>query len=203
MSAQERSQQGFILLTVAMIGLLTTLLMGALVSHSVVTEARAVDQRLGEIRAHWVQMGHFRYAFSRIRQDYLCRDSDGVCNSNDSQQDSHMLEVLLTYLDEISAYRHVTFPDESANYWIDVGMTALVDPASTHGHSMHLIMRSSLPNTQSTLPVLQGLTQRAAPLEARFCVQLANWTDPCGPFGNNNFGGTLNGIYRIKRFSRM
>jgi hypothetical protein len=199
----QQAQQGFILIAVAVIGLVGTLVMASVLSSSVVLEARAVDQRLATIRAYWQVMGHFRYGFSRIRQDYLCRDSDGVCDPTSSQQDTFMLEVLTSYLDEINAHRRFTFREESTNYWIDIGTEAFVEPGTTHLHTMHLGMRNSFPGTQSTLPVLSGIAQTAARLEIKFCVHLAAWTNACGPLSSNNFGGTLNGYYRVKSLVRL
>jgi hypothetical protein len=195
------AQDGFILITVVVIGFVAALVMAGVLTAAVPREARAVDQKLADIRAYWLAQGHFRYAFSRIRQDYLCSDADGVCTGDQSQQDSDMAMVLNDYLNDITALRHMTYREESAGYWIDVGATALINPSATHAKSQYLMMRSSFPGTQSTLPTLAGIAQRAIPLEIRFCVHMTNWTDPCGSFSTNNFGGTLNGYYRITQIA--
>jgi hypothetical protein len=195
-------QEGFILIMVAVIGLVGTMVMAGVLGSSVVLERRAIDQELARIRAYWQIQGHFRYGFSRIRQHYMCTDGDGSCNDSDSLQDTQMVTVLQSYLNEINAHRRFTFREEPASYWIDIGTQAFREPGATHNHSQHLGMRSSFPGTQSTHPVLSGIAQRASPLEIRFCVHLDEWSDPCGGLGSNN-GGDLTGYYRVKRLFKL
>ena len=204
MRARPNSRQrGFILMTVALVGMIATLTMGSIFNSGVVQEQRAVETRLAEIRAYWQIMGHYHYAFSRIRQARLCADADGACNSSDNFQDVVMASILQGYLNEISALRRFTFPEESANYWIDIGTTAMQDPTpSKHPHSNHLWMRSTFPSTQSTLPILSGVESRFRRLELRMCVNMATQNTPCGPLSSNNFGGELNGLYRVMRLAK-
>jgi len=204
MNARRSGQSGYILMMVSVVGLVATMVVGSIFNGGVMQEQRAVDNHLAELRAYWAIMGHFHYAFSRVRGQKLCFDAAGNCPAYTSIQDDKTVQVLNAYLAEVNAYRRFTYPEESANYWIDIDRTGLVDDYPLkHLHSQWLMIRSSFPNTQSTLPVLANLVTRFKPLEVRFCTNMATQDTPCGPFNANNFGGTLNGLYRIRRLAPM
>jgi hypothetical protein len=205
MRGTRQGQRGYILIAVAVIGTVATMVMSSVFNGGVIQEQRAVSERLAEMRTYWAIMGHFHYGLSRIRQARLCDDSGGSCDPNSSVQDTAMAAVLRGYFSEINSYRRFTYPEESTtNYWIDIDRTALVDPnPARHNHSEHLWLRSSIPNTQSTLPALSGLRTRFRPLEMRICVNMTTQATPCGNIGSNNFGGNLNGLYRVRTLFRI
>ena len=198
-----QGQRGNILVPVMLVGLTCTLLMSALINRSVYLEQAAVENRLAESRAYWATMGHFRYALSRARHAVLCPNSGG-CSLNQNIKDTDKITALQSYLDEITAFRTFTYPDENAAYSIKIALTAAVDDDPTrHQFSGHLMMTSSYPTTGvSTLDVLSGLAQRFTPYRLRFCTGLASPYSACPPIASNN-GGNNNGYYSVKRFYRQ
>jgi hypothetical protein len=201
---RRQSQRGYILIMVAVFGTIATMVMSSVFNGGVIQEQRALDNRLAEMRAYWAIMGHFQYVFSRGHQQKYCNITTGACDPLVSIQDVQQTTVVQSYLGEITAYRRFAYPEESANYWIDIALTAMVDDYPLkHLHAQWLVMQSSFPNTQSTLPVLSGLATRFKPLEVRFCTNMTTQATACGVYNANNFGGTLNGLYRIRRLSRM
>jgi hypothetical protein len=201
-AATSQGQRGYILIAVAAIGTVATMVMSSVFNGGVIQEQRAVENRLAETRAYWAVMGHFRYGLSRIRRQKLC-DQFGSCGVDDNVKDTDMGLILTSHLNEISARRVFTYPEENAGYHIDIGMAAIADDTpGRHTYSGHLLMRSSFPNTQSTLPVLSGLATRFRPYELRFCVGVTNVNNPCGPLTVNN-DPQINGLYRIKRLARL
>jgi hypothetical protein len=177
--------------------------MGALINQSVYLEAASVENSLAQSRAYWATMGHFRYALSRVRHAGLCPNVGG-CISTDIFKDTDLVPALQSYLDEISALRIFTYPDENSGYTITINLTGTVDDDPTRQNfSGHLMMTSSYPTTGlSLLPVLSGLAQRFTPYQIRFCTGLASVNAPCGGISTNN-GGQPTGFYSVKRFYRM
>jgi hypothetical protein len=204
MRAARHSQQGNILLPVALIGLVITLTLSALMNHALVLEQVAVEDRLAEIRSYWATMGHFRYALSRTRHSGLCANYNflGICTSGNLKDDERV-PVLQNYLNEISAYRTWTYPEEAANYSIKIDLTAAVDDStSRHNYSGHLMITSSYPTSgASTLAILSGAPTRFMPYQLRFCAGLSNSGSSCGNISNNN-GGNATGYYSVKRLYR-
>ena len=202
MNRARKSQEGNILLPVVLIGLALSLSLGALMNHSLVLEQVAVENRLAETRAYWGVMGHFRYALSRTKHSGLCASYFlSVCTSS-NMKDDEKVPVLQNYLNEISALRTWTYPEENAGYSIKINLTAMEDDASHHNRSGHLVIRSSYPTSGvSTLDILHNAPNRFMPYELRFCVGLANSGSSCGVITNNN-GGNVTGYYSVKRFYR-
>ena len=186
-----------------MIGVICSLLMVSLISNALYLEAVAVDNRLAEMRAYWATMGHFRYALSRTGHSFLCIGS-GNCDAGDKAKDSEKAATLQSYLDEISAYRTFTYPEENVAYSIKINLTAAADDdPSRQNFSGHLMMTSSYPILGvSTLPVLLGLATRFTPYQLRFCAGLASAAALCGAIGSNN-GGANTAFFSVKRFYRM
>jgi hypothetical protein len=186
-----------------LIGLIGALLMGAFINYSVFIEQAAIENQLAETRAYWAIMGHFRYALSRQRHMGLCPDNLG-CGANQNIKDTDKLTVLQSYLDEISAYRTFTYPEENSLYSIKIDLTAAVDADPTRNpFSGYLQMVGSYPTSGvSTLPVLSGLAQRFAPLQLRMCTSLVNAYLNCGGVANNNNGGHPTGYYSVRRLFR-
>jgi hypothetical protein len=213
MRSARRRQRGNILLPVTLIGLIVTLTLSALMNHALVLEQVAVENRLAEIRSYWAVMGHFRYALSRTRHSWACPSNHNVitilgvsvdlgCPDN-SIKDTERVPVVQGYLNEISAYRTFTYPEEAAAYSIKIDLTTAVDDStSRHTYSGHLMITSSYPTTgASTLGILSGAPNRFMPLQLRFCAGLNNSGSSCGTIGNNN-GGNATGYYSVKRLYR-
>jgi hypothetical protein len=203
MSAKAIRQRGNLILPVALIGLVMTLALSAYMNHALFLEQVAVENRLAEIRSYWAAMGHFRYALSRTRYARLCPDEDD-CDFDDEYDDAAKAAALQSYLNEISAYRNWTYPDESAAYWINIELTAAPDDnPARDSKSGHLMVTSSYPTgSESALPILSGLPRRFAPFELRFCAGLPQANPVCGPIGNDN-GGNLTRYYSVKRLHRL
>jgi hypothetical protein len=207
MNRKAHGQRGNILIPVMLIGLTSTLVMGALINRSVYLEQAAVENRLAESRAYWATMGHFRYALSRQRRTGFCIDST-VCDPINyplyNIKDSDKATALQSYLDEISSLRTFNYPDENSGYRIMISLTgAPDDDPSRHAFSGYLMMSSSYPTTGvSTLPVLSGLAQRFTPYRMRFCTSLTSAYASCGSVSNNNNGGKPTGLYSVRRFLR-
>jgi hypothetical protein len=203
MRSRRSAQAGNLLVPVMLIGLTSTLLMGAVINYSVFIEQASVENQLAETRAYWAIMGHFRYALSRQRHLGFCPDSQG-CAANANIKDSDKQTVLQSYLDEISAYRTLTYPEENSSYSIKVNLTAAMDDnPSHHTYSGYMTILGSYPTAGvSTLPVLSGLAQRFAPLQIRFCSSLTSAFQACGGVTNNNNGGSPTGYYSIRRLYR-
>jgi hypothetical protein len=199
-----QNQRGNILVPVMLVGLTCTLLMSALINRSVYLEQAAVENRLAETRAYWATMGHFRYALSRARHAGLCPDSAG-CMPNQTIKDTDKITALQSYLDEITAFRTFTYPDENAAYSIRISLTAAVDDDPTRQQfSGYLMMTSSYPTTGvSTLDVLSGLAQRFTPYRLRFCTSLLSAYANCGAISGNNNNGRPTGYYSVSRFYRQ
>ena len=207
MNRNFHRQRGNILIPVMLIGLTSTLVMGALINRSVYLEQAAVENRLAESRAYWATMGHFRYAFSRQRRTGFCIDStvcDPIVYPVYNIKDTDKATALQSYLDEISSLRIFTYPDENSGYAIAINLTGTVDDDPTrHAFSGYLMMTSTYPTTGvSTLPVLSGLAQRFTPYRLRFCTSLTSAYVNCGSITNNNNGGKPTGFYSVKRFYR-
>jgi len=200
-------QRGNILIPVMLIGVTTTLVMGALINRSVFLEQAAVANRLAESRAYWATMGHFRYALSRQRHTGFCTDGN-VCDPVNyplyNMKDADKAVTLQSYFDEIATLRTFTYPDENSSYTITIALTAAPDDDPTrHTFSGYLMMSSSYPTGGvSTLPVLAGLAQRFTPYRLRFCTSLTSAYANCGSVTNNNNGGKPTGLYSVKRFYR-
>jgi len=77
MSSRRSRQTGNVLVPIMLIGLISTLMMGALINYSVFIEQAAVENQLAETRAYWAIMGHFRYAISRQRHAGFCPNTLG------------------------------------------------------------------------------------------------------------------------------
>jgi hypothetical protein len=207
MNREIHRQRGNILIPVMLIGLTSTLVMGALINRSVYLEQAAVENRLAESRAYWATMGHFRYALSRQRHAGFCLDST-VCDPISlplvNIKDADKAIALQSYLDEISGLRTFTYPDENSGYTITISLTgAPDDDPMRHVFSGYLMMTSSYPTTGvSTLPVLSGLAQRFTPYRLHFCTSLTSAYANCGSLTGNNNGGKPTGLYSVKRFYR-
>jgi hypothetical protein len=186
-----------------LIGLISTLLTGALINYSVFIERVAVENQLAETRAYWAIMGHFRYAISRERHAGLCPNSLG-CLGSENISDSDKVPILQGYLDEISGFRTFTYPEENSLYSIKINLTASADDDPTHNtYSGYMTMIGSYPTTGvSTLPVLSGLAQRFAPLQIRICTSLVTAFQGCGGIANNNNSGKPTGYYSVRRLYR-
>ena len=197
-------QRGSILAPVMLLGLTSTLIMGAVINHSVYLEQAAVENRLAETRAYWLAMGHFRYALSRERRYGLCPTAGG-CGLFDNIKDTDKAPVLQGYFNEITTYRTFTYPDENSGYTITINVTGAVDDDPLRQtFSGYLMMTSSFPTVGvSTLPVLSGLAQRFTPYRLRFCTSLNSAYANCGPVGNNNNNGHPTGYYDIRRLTRQ
>jgi len=204
MKRSLQSERGNILVPVMLVGLTCTLLMSALINRSVYLEQAAVENRLAETRAYWATMGHFRYALSRARHAGLCPDSAG-CIPSQNIKDTDKITALQSYLDEITAFRTFTYPDENAAYSIRISLTAAVDDDPTRQQfSGYLMMTSSYPTTGvSTLDVLSGLAQRFTPYRLRFCTSLLSAYANCGAISGNNNNGRPTGYYSVSRFYRQ
>ena len=203
MRNRRSSQAGNLLVPVMLIGLTSTLLMGAVINYSVFIEQAAVENQLAETRAYWAIMGHFRYALSRQRHAALCPNALG-CTVLDTVTDAQKTTVLQSYLNEISSYRTLTYPEESSSYSIKIDLTASADDsASRDTYSGWMMMLGSYPTTGvSTLPVLSGLAQRFAPLQLRFCTSLSSAFANSGAETNNNNSGRPTGYYSVSRLYR-
>jgi hypothetical protein len=199
------NQRGSILVPVMLIGLMSTLILGALVNHAVYLEEAAVENRLAETRAYWLTMGHFRYALSRERRYGLCPNALGCTVLLDSINDVDKATVLQSYLNEIASYRTFTYPDENSGYTIKINVTGVVDDdPSRNLFSGYLMMTSSYPAVGvSTLPVLSGLAQRFTPYRIRFCSSLSSAYAACGPISSNNNSGRPTGYYNLRRLTRQ
>ena len=198
MTRNRKRQQGNFLMPVALIGLTVTLSLSALMNHSMVLEEIAVENRLAEMRSYWAVMGHFRYAMSRTHHSYLCPVS---CLGN--QSDATKVTVLQNYLNEVTALKTYSYPEEAAGYTIKIDLTAAVDDdPARHNFSGHLMISSSYPTSGvSTLEILSGLPDRFLPYQLRFCAGLALASSTCGAIGNNN-GGSATAYYSVKRLYR-
>jgi hypothetical protein len=205
MRARDHRQSGNILVPVMLIGLTSTLILGALINASVYLEQTAVEDRLAELRAYWATMGHFRYALSRQRHAGLCIKSLGCTVLLDTIKDTDKITALQGYLDEISSLRTFTYPEENSGYSIKINLTAAVDDdPGRNTFSGHLMITSSYPTAGvSVLPVLSGLAQRFTPYQIRFCTSLTTAYGACGGVSSNNNNGKPTGLYSIKRFYRM
>jgi hypothetical protein len=205
MRTRASRQAGNILVPVMLIGLTSTLVLGALINASVYLEQTAVEDRLAELRAYWATMGHFRYALSRQRHAGLCIKSLGCTVLLDTIKDTDKITALQSYLNEISALRTFTYPEENSGYTINIALTAAVDDDPTrNSFSGHLMITSSYPAAgASTLPVLLGLAQRFTPYQIRFCTSLMAAYANCGNISNNNNNGKPTGLYSVKRLYRM
>lgn len=202
MSTRQNRQRGNVLIAVAVIGLAATLSFAALMNHSIVLESRAVEAQLAEIRAYWAIQGHFNYALSRVAKDGLCANSS-QCFPIVNVTDTEKAATLQLYLDEIANLRHFTYPEESANYYLDIAVTGAVDPDPTrHNYSGHLKMTGTFPGGQSTLPILSGLTQKIGSYELGFCAGMASTAALCGPISQNNDGHPI-GTFSVKRLVRL
>jgi hypothetical protein len=205
MSPHRHRQAGNILIPVMLIGLTSTLILGALINSSVYLEQAAVEDRLADFRAYWATMGHFRYALSRQRHAGLCIKSLGCTVLLDTINDTDKITALQSYLNEISAFRTFTYPEESSSYSIKINLTAAADDDPTRNNfSGHLMITSSYPTAGvSTLPVLVGVAQRFTPYQIRFCTSLNSVYAACGGVSSNNNSGKPTGLYSVKRLYRM
>jgi hypothetical protein len=203
MNSRRSRQTGNLLVPVMLIGLIGALLMGAFINYSVFIEQAAVENQLAETRAYWAILGHFRYAISRQRHSGLCPDSLG-CAANQNVKDVDKVPVLQSYLDEISAYRTLAYPEENSGYSIKINLTASADTDPTrHTFSGYMTMAGTYPTVGvSSLPVLSGLAQRFAPLEMRLCTSLVSAYAACGGIANNNNNGHPTGYYSVRRLFR-
>ena len=204
MSSRRSRQTGNVLVPIMLIGLISTLMMGALINYSVFIEQAAVENQLAETRAYWAIMGHFRYAISRQRHAGFCPNTLG-CIGTESISDISKVTILQGYLDEISGFRTFTYPEESSLYSIKVSLTAAADDdPSRNAYSGYMMIAGSYPTAGvSTLPILSNLAQRLAPFQVRFCTSLASSSSSCsGNIGSNNNNGKPTGYYAVRRFYR-
>lgn len=201
--ARKDAQRGNVVAAVSGIGVAATLALSAVMNNSVVLEERAIDAHLAEIRTYWGAMGQFHYALSRTVYSEACDDDDG-CGGSDKGDDDDKADAVQSYLDEITAYRILTYREEASGYFIRLrnGTAQEDDTEGKHpNYSGHLMMTSDMSSTQSTLPVLRDLAPRLPRYEMRFCVGLVNANADCGPIGSNN-GGNYTEHYRVSRLSR-
>ena len=203
MTIHRSRQRGNLLVPVMLMGLTGALLMGAFINYSVFIEQAAIENQLAETRAYWAIMGHFRYAISRQRHAGLCPFSAG-CTGSENLKDTDKVPVLQSYLDEISAYRTFSYPEENSGYSITINLTASADDDPTRNlYSGYMTIAGSYPTTGvSTLPVLSDLAQRFAPLQIRFCTSLLSAYAACGGVKNNNNTGKPTGYYSVRRLYR-
>lgn len=200
--SRRARQKGSVLIAVTVVGLAGALLLAAFMNHSVLVEERAIDARLAETRAYWAIMGHFRYGLSRTARSYMCNKN---CSYLDGQnfKDSEKVAVLQTYLNEISSYRTISYPEEPSGYFLKIATTASEDDRLHQNYSGYIMMKGTYPTSgQSTFSYLQGATARMGGYELRFCagVVFSGWS--CGNIGNNN-GGWPTPYYSISRLTRL
>jgi hypothetical protein len=132
----------------------------------------------------------------------MCKDSP--CNPTTSVKDDDQRDGLKEFFKEIEDRNTWTYREEPAAYFIPFKeFKADHWDAPHHNHSMHLVMWAEFEDEDelNNLAGLQGLFDRARPLEMRICTMMATQATPCGPLANNNFGGTLNGLYRVIRLA--
>ena len=198
------NQTGSILLPVTLIGLVSSLLVIALIQNSLYLEQVAVENEAAKSRAYWANVGHFRYALSRARHAGFCDKNDG-CPPDRNISDPKKATVLQGYLNEISTYRTFTYPDENSGYSITINLTAAFDDGTPrNGHSGYMMITSSYPTVGvSTLPVLSGLAQRFTPWQLRFCTSLTSAYANCGALNVNNNDGNPTGLYSLRRLVRL
>ena len=198
------NQTGSILLPVTLIGLVSSLLVIALIQNSLYLEQVAVENEVAKSRAYWANVGHFRYALSRARHAGFCDKNDG-CLPTRNIDDNKKAQVLQGYLDEISTYRTFTYPDENSGYSIKINLTAAVDDGTPRDDkSGYMMITSSYPTVGvSTLPVLSGLAQRFTPWQLRFCTSLTSAYANCGGLNVNSNDGTPTGLYSVRRLYRL
>lgn len=203
MSSPRSRQTGNILVPIMLIGLISTLTMGALINYSVFIEQAAVENQLAETRAYWAIMGHFRYAISRQRHAGFCPNTLG-CIGTETISDITKVTILQGYLDEISAYRTLTYPEESSLYSIKIDLTAAADDdPSRNAYSGYMMILGSYPTSGvSTLPILSNLAQRLAPLQVRICTSMTSAFQACTGIASNNNNGKPTGYYSIRRLYR-
>jgi hypothetical protein len=197
----RRGQQGNVILSVAVIGLVATILFSNLMTRGMELESVAVERSLAEIRAYWAATGHHQYALSRTRRSELCDELFG-CDSNDKFQDTSRVAILQSYLNEISSLRTFTYADEDSDYRITVSPVAAVDDNPLrHTFSGHLMITTSIVDEDS-VPILSDFAARAAPLQLRVCVGLGSSSSNCGTISSNN-GGLSSHYHSVKRLARQ
>lgn len=196
MKAVLGNQRGGAMVFVTLVGLVISMAFAMFMSSTVLVEQRAVESSLAKSRAYWAQMGHMRYAMSRISKSKMC-NSCLVTQVN--IKDTDLAPVLQAYFNELDAIKTWSYPDEAAAYTITITETAAVDEDPTRQtYSGWLKATSSY--TASTL--VTGLDNHLPLMELRLCVGRGNAGEKCEDIDHNN-GGRTTAFFRIARLTNL
>lgn len=190
------NQRGGAMIFVTLVGLVISMAFALFLSSTVLVEQRAVEASLAKSRAYWAELGHMHYAMSRISLSKMC---NSCATPQTNVKDTDLAVILQAYLNELSAIKSWSYPDEAAGYSITVTETAAVDDSPLRQtYSGWLKMTSSV----STSSLVSGLEGHPPLMELRLCVGRANSGDKCGNIDNNN-GGSTTAYFRIARLTNL
>lgn len=126
---RPRSQRGFALVAVMLIGAMAMYLTAGMLGEDAVGERRAQELELLKLRAYWAAQGHVSYAISRGRQGPPC---GGVCADQRDREDFYADAA--AELHDYSANnfrgpgrgkeRRWSYPEISSLYFFPVAMAA-------------------------------------------------------------------------------
>ena len=145
-----------------------------------VQEYRAIDDSLAEVRAYWAAIGHTNYALSRTTFSGSCKNTgcaDGLRKS-----------TAQAYLDEISALRTWTYPENGASYQITLLPTASSDPTPYGGHAGSLMIKTTFPSAGPVDGLRVVGKKSLRPIELRYCVALTSPSADCGTTSSSEPG---------------
>ncbi len=204
MFRSSRSQRGYALITVTVIGLVIMVATAGLITRSVNAEAEAVEADLLRLRAYWAMTGQASYILSRGWMNGLC-GGDGFCGASDP--DDERFDSFAGYAVELRdsplvlpAYRQWSYADISDGYFLNVDLNVRDWGTKQDGRFVLELRKQSL--TGDLLHSPDDFLARVWPtiqdIDVHICTGLVVNSDPCSdPLAgtNANGGSHITGIY--------
>ncbi len=170
---RRRSQQGYLVMFVGVLGSIATLGTVLLFQGTSLMEQRAIEENLAQSRAYWAAMGAFNYVLSRANQDGACAcDFDTTTCPNPSGQCSSDLDRVYTFSvfrDELGTPYSLEHEYLDGDYTMNVTLDIQNDEDGSSSDNGHLKMVATI-SSVGTHRFLSSIADRLHVWEMGFCI---------------------------------